>query len=708
MTTEDKSLSGLWRANASKDPGTDLASVLDAVRIIAQSLKPDTEVTFAGVKTAATDSKRIWLTAKYIGKEFPLSGDVVDRYMGLTVHELGHALFSDNKDSFTAGITIACGAYSQEDRSLVREIAWIFEDIYVDHLMTAYPGYYDYLRRARDADLAEVDLDLMAKPLTVECDRRDMLNALGIITLMGVAIPQGITDANLQILGELAGYANKMVTKIMTKETAVFNAYRLIHKLPAFIDHNTDGMMNQPEADEPQESESTQQNQSGESKESEAEPEQDGPRYEPEKPEEDKKPNKSSEDKPEDNPEDEPEENESGEPGEPDEPKGEKEDGEETDSESEADSGEGEEPDEMEDDEGGTGGGHGKNQGDEEPEDEPEADGDSEPEADEPDEPEVRPAPEPKKWKPVNLAELLDNAVDDDTKLDDKTAKEVSDAVVEKRADLSQLVSYLAKDSDSTILTYSPQEGGQNVDAARASSAEAEEKMRRILQDFRIKRTKDFRGLRDGRVSTRRLYRVAYGDQRVFQRRERPDEINMVVELLIDLSGSTHQMEDLIDQVVVSMTDAFTKEKVEFIALGYSGRDGRDGIVDIPRLYDKEIGKINLGLDSHNTWGSTPSYEGLAAAIAQLLRFGGNKQKVLFHFTDGMPNSGKTNQIAQLLSDAEEKGIIDIHICLVRDDSSGNQIANFKVLYGEDSLAITDIRELPDVVDQQLRQRLEI
>ncbi|MBA7679333.1 Potassium-transporting ATPase ATP-binding subunit [subsurface metagenome] len=51
----------------------------------------------------------------------------------------------------------------------------------------------------------------------------------------------------------------------------------------------------------------------------------------------------------------------------------------------------------------------------------------------------------------------------------------------------------------------------------------------------------------------------------------------------------------------------------------------------IPRLYDREVGRVNLGLNKE--WHMTPSYEGLAAATAQLLRLGGKKQKILFHNT---------------------------------------------------------------------------
>jgi nitric oxide reductase activation protein len=231
-------------------------------------------------------------------------------------------------------------------------------------------------------------------------------------------------------------------------------------------------------------------------------------------------------------------------------------------------------------------------------------------------------------------------------------------------------------------------------------TSSAEEKLRRILQDYRQKRTKDYRGLLAGRISARRLHRVAYGDKRVFQRRDKPELVDMAVCLLMDLSGSVSIYRELIEQITVAMCDAFKKERMEFIALGYSGRHS---IVSIPRLYDREVGKVNLGLEKE--WVMTPSYEGLAAAIGQLLRLAGRKQKILFHFTDGEPNNGGRQAIADLLVGSRTKGIIDIHVCLT---SSGFTTERFRELYGEDTLFINEINQLPDIVDIKLRERLKI
>lgn len=710
---EDESLSGLWRKNSSKDAGTELASILDSARVIAQTLLPDTQVVFAGVDTAATDMKRIFLPAKDIGKVFPVPGDIVDRILGVTVHEIGHRLFSEDKPAYQNKVynTIGPRRMSMSGTSIryLNGIIDVLEDIYVDHVMTAYPGYHDYLERERAGCLADIDVGMATKPLTVQCDRNDMLNCMIYFGLLGGQLPDDITMPNLDIVGKLLDIIGKMVTNRMSKIQAAVDVYDILTKLPEFIDHNKDGLMDKVKQEQKSgQPEQTPPSDSGNAKGEDSD-------KKPEKPAKEKKEPKPKPEKP-DKPEDEPasgddsdedaddgesddESNETGEgESENDEPKdtetedesekGEPDNGEagdkkpeesDTDSPEEDNDGEGNDSEESEpnDDDGNTG-------ELEETEGQP-PDGDTEPKPTE---------PEPVKWQPVDLASKLDNNVNDKSKLTSALAKQVSDAIIEKRADLSQLVSYLAKESGGTILAYTPDEGAEVVAEARSHTAEAEEKLRRILQDFRTKRTKDFRGLLSGRVSARRLYRVAYGDQRVFQRRERPEEIDMVVCLLMDLSSSMAGDAELIEQVVCAITDAFTKEKLEFIALGYSNNGNK---VMVPRLYDQETAKVRLNLAG--TWGSTPSYEGLAVAIAQLLRLGGTKKKVLFHFTDGVPNSGRSVEIPELLKQAKEKGIIAIHVGIGAGDS-------IKYVYGDDALNIDDINSLPEVVDTVLREKL--
>ena len=656
----NQSLSDLWRENRSKDPGTDLASILDGARIIAQSLNPGTEVTFAGVKVASTDRKQICLSPKDLGSEYPISGDKVDILLGLTVHEVGHTLFSEDKGQYTDKLMNKAGYIPSNEYKNFRDLVNVFEDIYVDHLMTAYPGYRDYLTRERAWALGGFNPDSITKPLEAKCTRQDMLNAMIYLTLAGGKVPKNIADANFESLGKIATYAKKMCTKKVSKQSAILGAWKTLKGLPLTLSDEDRGLgvptpspksdMSQPVPDQAQEDVKSEQE---EQEKLETQEDLD----------EETKGNKSQG------------EAEAGEQEE------DKEDGEQGASNTKPEVGEDEEEEEGKTPEMGATEGAGDDTGEE----------------DEDTKPEIEPDPN------LDLSSKIDNLVNDNTTLPQDLAQEVSDAIVEKKADLTQLLSHIAKDSNMTIIAYTPPEDAEASANARAKTSTAEEKLRRILQDYRLKRTKDYRGLMSGRISGRRLHRVAYGDQRVFQRRERPDEIDMAVCLLMDLSGSVHRFQSLIEQITCAICDAFQKEKLEFIALGYSNNRSSSQVASIPRLYDRETGKVSLGL--HREWASTPSYEGLAAGIAQLLRLGGKKQKILFHFTDGEPNTGQSNKIPELLKDAKTKGITDIHVCLTSD---GTLKTRFGELYGKDTMIINDINELPDIIDKELRRRLQI
>lgn len=650
---KQQSLSDLWRENRSKDPGADLASILDGARIIAQSLNPKVEVVFAGVQTAETDMKRIYLSPRDLGTEYPVPGDAVDCILGLTVHEVGHTLFSEDKVKFLHKLERSAKISTNEDYKPFVDLVNVFEDIYVNHLMTAYPGYRDYLQREMAHSLGVFNPDGVTKPLEASCTRKDMLNAMVYLTLAGGKMPQSISQENVKTLGKMATLANKMCTKKTSKTTAIILAWNALKELPTTLSDEDRGFGEPAPAPD-----------TGESKPA------------PEQVQEDAENDRETQEKLE------------------------KQEGLEEETEEDEDNGKTEseeEGDEKGQDTGEEEQGTGENEEEaENVETEPTngAEGDiGEEEEDREDiEPEIEPDPN------LDLSSGLNDLVDDDTRLPKDLAEEVSEAIVEKRADLSELLSYIAKDSYMTILAYTPPEDAKRAADARSKTSFAEEKLRRVLQDFRLRRTKDYRGLMAGRISSRRLHRVSYGDQRVFQRRDRPEEIDMAICLLMDLSGSVHYHRPLIEQITCAICDAFQKEKVEFIALGYSEAGNT---AYIPRLYDRESQKVKLGLDKE--WHSTPSYEGLAAAIAQLLRLTGKKQKVLFHFTDGQPTSGRAD-IPELLKDARAKGITDIHVCLARESG----LEKFKYLYGEGAMMVEDINQLPDIVDQELRKRLKI
>ncbi len=766
----EKSLSDNWRMNKSPDKAQDLASILDGARVMAQSLVPNVEVVFAGIETAQTDKKTILLSAAYTDGPAPLPGNQVDCILGLTVHEIGHCLYSEDRIPFSDRIRTMNGVakHYREDAVALQYLIDIYEDMFVNHVMSGYPGYKDYLLRQIKNDLGSFKPEAVLAPLKVKCSRQDMLNALIALGLVGIELPKDVSQENLNTLQTLLTYGTLMCIKKITKETALQEAWKVLKKLPVTVDHQEDGIFKSPKKEskdqskeQPDDSEQEQDSSNaGASSESGDEGENDtknegedssGGGQSSESPEEsvdngedsgdgDSRPDSSdnqlddtSGDKPLDNSEqqsaegkeddqvpendDETGESDGGSNAQseelndqettPDESSSpEQGDGEEADQESgdgDNDSGdreteaEGDNADRSEED------GVGGKSGSDESESGDTAGGQSKSEpTDEP----VDTRPDYNDYKDVNLASHLNDQVNHKEKIDKELGEQIQQIIIENSDDLAELMSHLAKESEAQLLPYIPEEAAERVTLARRSSATEEQKMRQVLQQYRLKRTRDYRGLEHGRVSKSRLYRAGYGDTHVFQRREKPDEIDWAVCLLIDLSGSEKQYRELIEQVVVTIVDSLTKEKVETVVLGYSwdstsdGRFGYSQHVDIPRIYDKEIGKVHLDL-SNRLWGGTPSYEGLAAAIAQLIRLSPRKKKLLIHFTDGSPNSGNSNVIPNLLRDARKKGIRDIHVGL------GNVGYLFKQLYGTSNTRhVQSIRELPSIIETELKRVL--
>ena len=730
--TEQLSLSDNWRENRSTDKGQDLASILESARVMAQSLIPNVNVTFAGIKTARTDKKTIELSAKYAEGPSPLSGHQVDRILGLTVHEVGHCLFSEDKPAFVQNMVNNCGvSFSRFDRITFEDLIDTQEDMYVNHVMSGYPGYKDYLQRQLKASAGEHNSKALLTPLKGKCSRQDMLNALGLLGIFGIALPADVSKENLSTLQSLLTYATLMVIKKIPKEQALRESWAILRRLPQFVGHENDGLFKPPKPPKPEPQ--TEAGDNPEPGDSNSQGKQDADKSEDENADDGDSGNSdrgntrrtpddamdrtTDSSEPEaDTPNSETAEDETGDQKTEEPVDGDEETREDGESEEELDAEpqeDGQESDSGEQSEGETTDSLAGDGTDDSGDREAEAEGLGADDSQDGDHSESDMEPEPVDDRPsiedfedIDLARTLDEDIKHREPLDTETAAAVQQAITEKSSDLSELISHLAKDSPSKILAYTPAEDASRASLARQASADAEEKTRKVLQEYRLKRTRDYRGLEHGRVSTSRLYRAGFGDTRVFQRRERPDEINLAVALCMDLSGSTQCYRNLIDQIVVSLTDAFSKEKIEFIALGYSHKSSMldGGTAMIPKLYDKESGKVHLNLENREVWGGTPSYEGLAAAIAQLMRLSPNKQKLLIHFTDGEPNQGQVIYIPKLLADARKNGIMDIHVCLGGD----YEVNKLKLLYGDSAMAIQDIKQLPGIINQELRRKLQI
>lgn len=647
---DELALSDLWREVRSQDPGIELAALIGAARVMAQTLIPKVDVAISGMKYAQTDQQTIFGTADGLD-EFPLPGKRVDKFLGDVIHEAGHCLFSPDKTTLVALMMRELGVYFREGKFLA-DLVNILEDLYVDHRLSAFPVYREYLMRSVADTLSGMDLDTNCPTLKTDTPiRMDILNAFIFIGL-SAKLPV-LSPKSASALVGLMDISQKLNIGKISRETAIRDSWRILRELPVepppppppVPPPPSPASSPEPVLETPEPSESPDSgDDSGDAKESGEEPEK-----------EEKESGESSDEPSEDTKADETAADDSGE----DEPAENKDD----------------KPDEAE-------------------AVESEKDDDTKPETEPEPEPEPAPIPATPSPKSIDLAKELNKDISSKQPLSQETAADVVNAITEQRQDLTQMVSALAGNSTYQTILFTPTDSADIV-GTRRRTAEAEEELRRVFQQFRDKRTAYYRGLYSGKVSNRRLHRVGYGEERVFQRKERPEEIDLALCLLMDCSGSMRQYMDLIFEIVTAITDSLSKEKVDFMALGYSSSFGK---VSLARFYDRESG---LHLGRQRLGGDTPSYEGLAAAIAQLLKWGQNKKRLLIHYTDGSPNSAGTSFIKELLDKARADGIVDYHVIPPGPTPRPD-------LYGERILVLEELRKLPEVVEVILRKTMEV
>lgn len=291
---------------------------------------------------------------------------------------------------------------------------------------------------------------------------------------------------------------------------------------------------------------------------------------------------------------------------------------------------------------------------------------------------------------PISLSKLINDHIQNKESLPDGIAEDVADAIISNREDISSMAKLLCGDSSETIVSFTPKNMCA-IEEIRNTTSPIEEKLRRIFQQYRDKRTEYTRGLYSGKVSNRRLHRAGYGDERVFQRKDRPEEINATFGLLMDCSSSMAPNYDLIYQIVVALSDTMAKEKVKFFSMGYS----KSGNVFIANFASDS----NIHIANKNLWGTTPSYQALGVAIATLLKEQRTKRRILIHFTDGEPDV-KTH-IPNLLRKARENGVADYHV------GSCYKSNIYENKAGDNTIGCSDLNKLPGIVEQILRKEIK-
>ncbi|KKN58147.1 hypothetical protein LCGC14_0554870 [marine sediment metagenome] len=157
--------------------------------------------------------------------------------------------------------------------------------------------------------------------------------------------------------------------------------------------------------------------------------------------------------------------------------------------------------------------------------------------------------------------------------------------------------------------------------------------MTRVFDQQKALATRTMKGLTVGKLDSRSLARVGAGSRRVFKRREVLETPDLAVGLLLDVSGSMAQQMPFVWATACVFAEGLIRKKgINFLALTYTGGFFN---VQTTRICDRDMGKLCLG--NVDQGGGTPSGAAIGSMKTLMDRMP-ERQKVIIHFTDGVPD----------------------------------------------------------------------
>lgn len=727
MTTENRSLSGFWRHDASDDRVLELVSVLrGAGSLIGNMGGSDAfRVTWAGDGTSRTEfvNKVVRLDFGPLkGLPAPFPGQSVDEVIGYAAHEGGHVLWSDH--GFVSTVETAMDAqrsrfplalkraWNRNDTAAraatlreVLRIQNILEDAHVDQTVQhRWPVLGEYIRIARGRMFERNPWDLAEIANDPRPTRRQAMNLWVAVALFERDLPANmrarVRRAMLQLM-ELTmksiGEADREVRSRLAVEAAIvlwreFLPEPLPASPPAAAPADNSGAPtpgdqaegdgaggggapkdDQAEADDAHGGDAPDGEDEGDSQAPDSDDQAGG----------DGQPGEGA-------------------PGGGDAPEG--------DDQAEAD------------DEASTGGapegedvaeGDGAGSGGDAPEGEDDASGDSQasdggdaPEGEAGAEGGAQPGDGDGEGQPGAPGGMDGGTLKDLYEFDDREVVElpehileqVLDAIAREIEDLSESVaSTLEIDARHTVATA--RRGEYDPDLARQAVAgvgKEVSEIRRLFQDQKDRETQHIRGQLRGKLDPGRLARVGAGDLAVFQRRQVKAQPRRAVGLLLDASGSMSRWTPVVMETAAIFAEGLIHQRgINFAAWTYSGSGYYgDQRVELTRICDRAMPQLSL--KNAIAGGGTPSGPAIAAAMTLLVREP-EDQKMLLHFTDGDPDD---KSLVHRAVEACRKAGVSVFCIGLR----GYETA-LALQYGPDSYRTIDtVADLPQAVRDFLKQ----
>jgi len=241
---------------------------------------------------------------------------------------------------------------------------------------------------------------------------------------------------------------------------------------------------------------------------------------------------------------------------------------------------------------------------------------------------------------PGNLDEF---DIRDIEEIPEELLNEVLDAVAHELEDLTKSVAEVINRplADVNAQTRRADYDGPAAERVRQQVEAEIQEMRRVFDRQAQVQSRYLKGLTIGKLDRRSLARVGAGNFRVFKRREVLETPDLAIGLLLDVSGSMYSRMDYVWATGAVFAEGLIRKRgVNFLALTYTG-----GMFEVQttRICDREMGRLCLG--NVEQGGGTPSGVAIASMKVLMDRMP-ERQKILFHFTDGAPDDQYSVQTA--------------------------------------------------------------
>jgi cobalamin biosynthesis protein CobT len=191
-----------------------------------------------------------------------------------------------------------------------------------------------------------------------------------------------------------------------------------------------------------------------------------------------------------------------------------------------------------------------------------------------------------------------------------------------------------------------------------------------VQEDMRVRcRTKDS----GQRINTKVIHRLAVGNSKVFKTKAKKREIDTIVEVMIDNSGSmtnrrTSKGETLISEArKAQLSLAFALDKLEGVSVTASAfpTAHKDSTQVIELLSEGEsVKKLAKRMSVVcGTADNTPSASAMWHSIRKVVE-SQKQRKIILFVTDGDPNPDQAESLKHLVTKAEKNGIVVIGIAI--------------------------------------------